>query len=180
MGTPPGKEKLMTNDLMDYEALVRDAYRVIVRKVLTRVAKTGLPGDHHFYVAFDTTAPGVSIPDFLSERFPEEMTVVLQHDFWGLEVDEDGFEVHLHFDGRPSQLIIPFDALTGFLDPSVQFGVKFQADDEIEFPDSDFSGESVPGLVPERDLDSSDEPEDTGDKEKKTGEVIALSKFRKD
>ena len=172
----------MTNDFMDYEALVRDAYRVLVRKVLTRVAKSGLPGNHHFYVAFDTTAPGVDIPDFLRQRFPEEMTVVLQNDFWGLEVDDGGFEVYLHFDGKPTRLVIAFDALTGFLDPSVQFGVKFQADDEVEFSDGDFGGQ--PALSHEHES-ASDAPQnsvfnDDESKEKKTGEVISLSNFRKD
>ena len=176
----------MTNDLMDYEALVRGAYRRIVQKVLTRVAKTGLPGDHHFFLSFDTTAPGVDIPDVLRLRFPEEMSIVLQHDFWGLAVDDDGFEVHLHFDGIPSRLVIPFASLTGFLDPSVQFGVKFDGGDEIEFPDGGFEGLST-NLVTTKDggqaggTDPSGVNEEgTKDTPRKTGEVIALKNFRKD
>ncbi len=181
----------MTVDLMDYEALVRDAYRLIVRKVLIRVAKTGLPGDHHFYVTFDINAPGVEVPDYLHARFPDEMTVVLQHDFWGLEVDDAGFEVQLHFDGKPTRLAIPFDALTGFLDPSVQFGVKFQGDDEIEFSVGDFAGHAgqSSNAAPDFTIGSDSETEaaqpdsaesDDEDTTNKTGEVIALSNYRKD
>jgi uncharacterized protein len=184
----------MTNDLMDYEAMVRDAYRVIVKKVLTRVGKSGLPGDHHFYIAFDTGAPGVDIPGFLRERYPQEMTIVLQNDFWGLEVDNLGFEVNLHFDGRPSRMVIPFDALTGFLDPSVQFGVKFDVDDntvsldEMGAPEPAGERSWADEYDKIRDEDAAsktkpqvDTPEDSDDKaEQKTGEVISLSNFRKD
>lgn len=173
----------MTNDLMGYEGLLRDAYRVIVRKVLTRVAKTGLPGDHHFYIAFRTKAPGVILPDFLRERHPEEMTIVVQHDFWGLEVDDDGFEIHLHFDRTPTRVVVPFDALTGFLDPSVQFGVKF--DDEMGM---DLGGETQAGY-PDRepgakshatdaDPEGDADPEDDGERE--TATVIAFDSFRKE
>ncbi len=167
----------MTNDLMGYEGLLRDAYRVIVRKVLTRVAKSGLPGDHHFYVAFRTNAPGVILPDFLRERHPEEMTIVIQHDFWGLEVDEDGFEIHLHFDRTPTRIVVPFSALTGFLDPSVQFGVKFE--DEMGM---DLTGETKaghPDLEGRAGPQASDaDSEDEGERE--TGTVIAFDSFRKE
>ncbi len=175
----------MTNDLMDYEELLHDAYRVIVRKVLSRVAKTGLPGEHHFYIAFRTKAPGVSLPDFLVERYPEEMTIVLQHDFWGLEVDEDGFEVHLHFDRKPTRMVIPFHALTGFLDPSVQFGVKFDDEDipgGTSQPRTGNSGLDFSGLATDADLElgnfEGDDQEDEGERE--TGTVIALDSFRKE
>lgn len=166
----------MTNDLMNYEEMVRDAYRVIVRKILTRVSKNGLPGDHHFYIAFRPSAPGVDIPDFLRARYPDEMTIVIQHDFWGLKVDEDRFEINLNFDRRPTRLIIPFEALTGFLDPSVQFGVRFQADDASDGPvDGSFDKPASPSEGAS--APQSDEHETADDDE---GKVIALDSFRKE
>ena len=97
----------------------------MVRKVLVDAAKNGLPGEHHFYIAFDTQAPGVRISSRLHEQYPQEMTIVLQHQFWDLTVDNDGFEVGLSFGGIPERLSVPFDAIKGFFDPSVQFGLQF-------------------------------------------------------
>jgi hypothetical protein len=111
---------------IDYEALVQDAMRGVVRTVLMRVAKSGLPGEHHFYVAFRTDAPGVSISKRLKEKYPEEMTVVLQHRFWDLIVSDKHFEVKLTFDSIPERLSVPFDAIKVFFDPSVPYGLQFE------------------------------------------------------
>ena len=111
---------------IDYEALVQGAMRGVVRTVLTRVAKSGLPGEHHFYVAFRTDAPGVSISKRLKEKYPEEMTVVLQHRFWDLIVKDEYFEVKLTFDSIPERLCVPFAAIKVFFDPSVPYGLQFE------------------------------------------------------
>jgi len=115
----------MPQDLIRYDLLVQEALKGVVRKILTDAAVTGLPGDHHFYVSFRTEDPGVRISQRLREKYPEEMTIVLQHQFWDLAVTEHTFEVGLSFSGIPERLLVPFDALTGFFDPSVQFGLKF-------------------------------------------------------
>ena len=114
---------------IDYHALAQDAMRGIVRTVLLRIAKTGLPGEHHFYIAFKTDAPGVVLSKRLREKYPEEMTVVLQHRFWDLLVADDRFEVKLTFDSIPERLVVPFAAIKVFFDPSVPYGLQF---DEVE------------------------------------------------
>jgi hypothetical protein len=119
---------------IDYEALQSDAMRGVVRAVLARTAKSGLPGDHHFYISFDTTVPGVSLSKRLKEKYPTEMTIVLQHRFWDLAVAEERFEVKLTFDGIPERLVVPFAALKVFFDPSVRFGLQFE--------DAELSGRS--------------------------------------
>jgi hypothetical protein len=115
--------------MIDYEALAQDAMRGVVRAVLARTAKSGLPGDHHFYISFDTQHPGVVLSKRLREKYPEEMTIVLQHRFWDLSVTEDRFEVKLTFDGIPERLVVPFAALKIFFDPSVRYGLQFEAPD---------------------------------------------------
>jgi hypothetical protein len=111
---------------IDYEALAQGAMRGIVRTVLGRVAETGLPGEHHFYIAFNTEAPGVVISKRLKQKYPEEMTVVLQRRFWDLTVTEERFEVKLTFDGIPERLSVPFTAVKVFFDPSVPYGLQFE------------------------------------------------------
>ena len=111
---------------IDYEALQSEAMRGVVRAVLARTAKSGLPGDHHFYISFDTTVPGVSLSKRLKEKYPTEMTIVLQHRFWDLIVTEERFEVKLTFDGIPERLVVPFAALKVFFDPSVRYGLQFE------------------------------------------------------
>ena len=119
-------------DLIRYDLLVQDALKGVVRKVLID-ARDGLPGEHHFYITFRTDFPGVRLSNRLRERYPQEMMIVLQHQFWDLNVTEHTFEVGLSFSGVPERLLIPFDALTGFFDPSVQFGLKFDSQgDEAE------------------------------------------------
>ena len=116
----------MPEDLIRYDILAQDALRAVVRKVLSEVSRTGLPGDHHFFISFATAAPGVRISSRLLDQFPEEMTIVLQHQYRDLTVTEHAFEVGLSFDGVPERLLVPFTALKGFLDPSVQFGLQFE------------------------------------------------------
>ena len=111
---------------IDYEGLAQGAMRGIVRTVLERVAQSGLPGEHHFYIAFNTEAPGVVISKRLKQKYPEEMTVVLQHRFWDLTVTEERFEVKLTFDGIPERLSVPFTAVKVFFDPSVPYGLQFE------------------------------------------------------
>jgi hypothetical protein len=115
----------MAQDLMRYDLITQDALRGVVRLALTRVAKSGLPGDHHFYIAFNTRHPEVRLSERLRARYPQEMTIVLQHQFWGLDVLDDRFEVDLSFDNIAERLSVPFAALKGFVDPSVQFGLQF-------------------------------------------------------
>lgn len=119
----------MSNDLIRYDLLVQNALKGVVRKVLTDAAKDGLGGEHHFYVSFRTDFPGVRVSNRLREKYPQDMTIVLQHQFWDLGVTEHTFEVGLSFSGVPERLLVPFDALTGFFDPSVQFGLKFEIGD---------------------------------------------------
>lgn len=111
---------------IDYEALAQDAMRGVVKSVLSIVAKSGLYGDHHFYIAFNTQAPGVSISKRLKDKYPVEMTIVLQHRFWNLEVADDKFEVKLTFDGIPERLVVPYRAVKVFYDPSVPYGLQFE------------------------------------------------------
>jgi len=119
--------------LIPYDEIVQDALRAVVGRVLGEVEATGtLLGDHHFYITFKTAMPGVSIPRHLSERFPDEMTIVIQHRFWDLKVEEDGFTVGLSFGGVPSTLVVPFSAVTQFHDPAVEFSLTFQANSAAE------------------------------------------------
>ncbi len=113
-------------DQIRYDLLTQQALRGVVRNVLADAAKKGLPGDHHFYISFDTHADGVRLSDRLRTQYPEEMTIILQHQFWDLAVSEQGFEVGMSFGGIPEKLFIPFVAIRGFFDPSVQFGLQFE------------------------------------------------------
>lgn len=117
-----------SDSLIPYDEIVQEALRAVVGRVLGQVESSGgnLPGNHHFYITFKTGAPGVSIPTRLKERFPDEMTIVLQNKFWELKVTEEGFSVGLSFNQIPSKLVIPFSAITAFVDPAVDFGLQFQ------------------------------------------------------
>ncbi|MBL28114.1 MAG: hypothetical protein CMM50_11270 [Rhodospirillaceae bacterium] len=162
----------MAKDLIDYKARMLDAMRGLVSRLLDDVARDGLPGEHHFYITFLTRYPGVEIPDSLLARFPEEMTIILQHQFWGLEVTEDGFFVTLSFSRQPQRLFVPFAAVTTFVDPSVQFGLQFkeEGDDAEPLPlDADDDGRSEE----ERIESESDEAPPAAEK------VVTLDAFRK-
>lgn len=117
---------MTTGPDIDYEAFQQDAMRGVVRAVLSQIVKTGLPGDHHFYISFLTQAPGVILSKRLKEKYPHEMTIVLQHRFWDLIVSEDRFEVKLTFDGIPERLVVPYRSIKVFIDPSVRFGLQFE------------------------------------------------------
>ena len=138
--TPP-------DSLIPYDEIVQEALRAVVGRVLGEVESTGgtLPGAHHFYITFKTDAPGVDIPDHLKQRFPDEMTIVLQNKFWDLTVTDTGFSVGLSFNQMPSKLIVPFSAITAFVDPAVDFGLQFHAtevddlQDELEEAGNDSS-----------------------------------------
>ena len=127
----------MATDLIRYDLLVQDALRGVVRTVLADAAKNGLPGDHHFFITFKTTAPGLRLSDRMRERYPEEMTIILQHQFWDLGVTDHAFEVGLSFSNKPERLLVPFAAITTFHDPSVQFGLKFDAVEETAGDDAE-------------------------------------------
>ncbi|MFG1372574.1 ClpXP protease specificity-enhancing factor SspB [Xanthobacter oligotrophicus] len=135
----------MSVDHIRYDLLAQEALRSVVRRVLQDVAKTGLPGEHHFYISFDTRAPGVRLSPRMLEKYPEEMTIVLQHQFWDLIVTDTTFEVGLSFGGIPERLLVPFSALKGFFDPSVKFGLQFElAANESEAEESDDSPFEAP------------------------------------
>jgi uncharacterized protein len=113
-------------DHIRYDLLTQQALRGVVRSVLADAAKKGLPGDHHFYISFDTRAEGVRISERLRTQYPEEMTIILQHQFWDMSVGETAFDIGLSFGGIPEKLTVPFEAINGFFDPSVQFGLQFE------------------------------------------------------
>jgi hypothetical protein len=122
------------NDRFHYDALVDDALRSVVRRVLTQVADKGLPGSHHFYISFRSTDPGVELPDYLRAKYPEEMTIVLQHQYWDLIVQNESFEVTVSFNKQQERIKVPFAALSAFVDPSVRFGLQFDRKDKAGGP----------------------------------------------
>ncbi|HYI40709.1 MAG TPA: ClpXP protease specificity-enhancing factor SspB [Allosphingosinicella sp.] len=136
------------DSLIPYDEIVQEALRAVVGRVLGEVETTGrLPGEHHFYITFKTAAAGVDIPRHLSERFPDEMTIVIQNRFWDLKVSEEGFEVGLSFNQAPARLVIPFSAITGFVDPAVNFALQFQATAEEGGPQAHEAAENDPPAV---------------------------------
>jgi uncharacterized protein len=169
----------MPEDLMRYDQLAQNALRGVVRDALRRVEKSGLPGDHHFYIAFNTQFPGVDIGERMSQRYPREMTIVIQHQYENLIVKEDRFEVELSFDNISEKLIIPFNAVKGFLDPAVQFGLQFEVVNIETAADADKkpSKRSVPKTTSvESEVETPDsEPEKSPEGPK----VVSLDAFRK-
>lgn len=123
------------NDRFHYDALVDDALRSVVRRVLRQVADKGLPGSHHFYISFRSTDPGVELPDYLRAKYPEEMTIVLQHQYWDLVIEEEFFEVTVSFNKQQEHIKVPFAALSAFVDPSVRFGLQFDRKDKGAAPE---------------------------------------------
>lgn len=187
----------MSEDQILYDALVLDALRGVVRAVLNRVQKRGVPGDHHFYVTFDTQAPGVNISKRLKDQYPQEMTIVLQHQFWDLYVFDDRFEVRLSFNTIPERLVVPFDAIRVFADPSVDFAMGLRSVmpekpapmEEAAVPPKGLPApvESLPPTALPKPLEAvgagEDKPqapaaEEQGT-ERKSAEVVSLDKFRK-
>ena len=147
---------------IDYGNLMHRAMRGLIQSVLQDVADHGLPGNHHFFITFDTRHPGVAIADWLHARYPEEMTVVIQHWFETLEVTDDGFSVTLNFGNSPEPLVIPFDAVRTFVDPSVEFGLRFETHDEEDDEEDD-----------------EDEADEAAPEKPHEAEVVSLDKFRK-
>ena len=187
----------MTIDHIRYDILAQNALRSVVRTVMADAAKNGLVGDHHFKISFDTTAQGVKISSRLREQYPQEMTIVLQHQFWDLEVGDEAFEVGLSFSGVPERLRVPFDAIVGFFDPSVEFGLQFatvvEEDDEEQGspppPKSEPAAKPAarklpskaatgPRAVPSPSAKDA-EPDGHPDKPSGGGEVVRLDRFRK-
>lgn len=147
---------------IDYGNLMHRAMRGLIQSVLTDVAEHGLPGAHHFFITFDTTHPDVQIADWLKERYPTEMTVVIQHWFENLVVTDEGFSITLNFGNNPEPMVIPFDALRTFVDPSVEFGLRFETQETDGDEDDD-----------EEDIEVAEEPE------RQAAEVVSLDQFRK-
>ncbi len=150
----------MAEDQIRYDVMTQNALRGVVRSVLEQIGRTGLPGEHHLYIAFDTHGPGVSVSSRLKQQYPEEMTIVLQHQFWDLEVTHDRFEVKLSFNNVPERLVVPFTEIKAFYDPSVQFGLQFGGhgaanDAERAISEAGADGAVLPGLLG-KDDDSED------------------------
>ncbi|PLW75528.1 SspB family protein [Cohaesibacter celericrescens] len=122
----------MSEDLIRYDILAQDALRGVVKTVLTEVSRTGLPGEHHFYITFNTHGTGVRISPRLLAKYPEDMTIVLQHQFWDMTAHEQAIEIGLSFDGIPEKLYIPYSAIITFIDPSVHFSLQFEVETDVE------------------------------------------------
>jgi uncharacterized protein len=169
----------MAQDLFQYEKMVETALRGVVREALERAARDGLRGGHHFYISFRTGAPGVIIPPQLLAKYPEEMTIVLQHQFWGLEVGEHAFSVTLSFSSRMEQLTIPFAAITTFADPSVKFGLQFQVPSAMSAePAEPALPAKAPTILPLSEQ-TGDTPRTDKEGERPAAEVVTLDRFRK-
>ena len=169
----------MSKDWLRYDRMVEDALRGVVRRALTEVSASGLPGDHHFYLTFRTGESGVQIAPALQAQYPKEMTIVLQHQFWGLEVNQDGFAVTLSFGGKHERLVVPYRSIVSFADPSVKFGLQFESSalGEGEAADTDTAAGRT---VTPKDLN--DLPrliEDKAAGSKSTAQIVALDAFRK-
>ena len=152
-------------DEIDYGNLMHNAMRSLIQDVLTEVKNNGLPGEHHFFITFDTNHAGVEMAPWLKDRYPTEITVVMQHWYDDLEVKDDGFSVTLNFGDTPEHLVIPYEAILTFVDPSVEFGLRFETNEEDEDTD-----EQKPTVSKESDKD---------DTKKETGQVVSLDNFRK-
>jgi len=150
---------------IDYGNLMHTAMRGLIKTVLKRVSETGLPGAHHFFITFDTREPGVEIADWLRERYPDEMTIVVQHWFENLEVGEDGFAITLNFGDAPEPLYIPYSAIQTFVDPSVEFGLRFESSDQEDEDPAEIDAESI-------EVEPEDEPHHDAD-------IVSLDSFRK-
>lgn len=174
----PGAHHVSDDVELDYDYMMQRALRYLMRDVLELVADVGdAPGEHHFYIEFLTGAPGVSIPDFLREDYPERMTIVLQHQFEQLTVEKTGFGVTLWFKGKEARLEIPFAAVTSFADPSVQFGLRFEPIEDDEASDDKAAEDSSDEPA---EAEAADKPDnDAGKKEKDGADIVSLDAFRK-
>lgn len=192
-------EEELPEDLIRYDVLTQEALRDVIRKVLLEVASSGLPGEHHFFITFRTDHPSVRLSARMRERYPEEMTIVIQHSFWDLKITDTYFEIDLSFDDVLERLRVPFSSLKGFFDPHVKFGVQFDAeyleaangDVEVVLEGSDDSGEveNLPQVAQSRDMAKSTKKSKSKSKKKKDGEqneqetsegaeIVSLDQFR--
>ena len=185
----------MAVDHIRYDILTQDALRGVVRQVLTDAAKKGLPGEHHFFITFDTKAPGVRLSARMREQYPEEMTIVLQHQFWDLKVSDDNLEVGLSFGGVPENLLVPLESIKSFFDPSIQFGLQFETIEETgaaapkpdkqdaqpkgkpRLPARHETKPPAPAAAPKPAAPAAAQTNDTADKP--AGEIVQLDRFRK-
>ena len=178
-------------DLIRYDILAQEALRGVVKKVLQEVARTGLPGDHHFYITFDTNYPGIRMSSRMKDKYPEEMTIVVQHQFWDLETTDNGFSIGLSFDNIPESLLIPFAAIRGFFDPAVQFGLQFDASEEELDDTAEDGDDTVSSLPSPPELKKIEKPAEEASSQAADGEaegeaeesasadVVSLDAFRK-
>jgi hypothetical protein len=170
------------SDSIDYGNKMHRAMRSLIAEVLEEVGRTGLPGEHHFFITYDTTHPDVAMAEWLFDRYPKEMTIVVQHWFDALSVGEDGFQITLNFGDSPEPLSVPFDAIRTFVDPSVEFGLRFETQDEdetandvVELPDLEEETDALPG---DEEEDAPD-PDNTGRETGREADVVSLDSFRK-
>lgn len=164
------------SDTFDYGNLMHRAMRGLIQTVLQEIAKNGLPGEHHFFITFDMQHPDVEIADWLADRYPEEMTVIMQHWFDNLEVTDDGFSITLNFGDNPESMYIPYDAILTFVDPSVEFGLRFETqdgEDEVEIE------EGTARFEPPKAAIKAKTDDDNKDAPKKDADVVSLDSFRK-
>lgn len=189
----------MTDDLIRYDVLTQEALRGVIRKVLEEVSIAGLPGDHHFFITFNTNFPGVRLSKRMREKYPDTMTIVIQHSFWNLQISDTGFEVDLTFNDIRERLRVPFAAVQAFFDPSVKFGLQFDIPADGDAADTGEDGEALPVEMPgtaaeedggiaapsDRESASAGGPKgssaagEESDDEEKTGEIVSLDSFRK-
>jgi hypothetical protein len=176
----------MSDQHFDYDQMIQEALKGVVVKILKDVSQNGLKGDHHYYVAFRTQDEGVKIPPQLKQRYSDEMTIVIQHRYWGLNIQDDYFEIGLSFDNKPELLVIPYDAIIGFVDPTAQFALQFDDANEVASNDTgladDLSSDSIvevgfkkAAIMPKGDISNEDKkrPPDN------TPKVVTLDTFRK-
>ncbi|MBT5374000.1 MAG: hypothetical protein HOI33_09220 [Rhodospirillaceae bacterium] len=177
----------MAIEPLQYDQMVEEALRSVIRRALAEIAEDGLSGKHQFYITFLTDFPGVDIPDHLHAQHPGEMTIVLEHQFWGLEVGAEAFEVTLSFNKANERLTIPFEAITAFADPSVKFGLQFQGQNstvqplpERELESAQETGSKIGGGKEKSSQSAKSKGKGESEKAPESGEVIALDAFRKD
>ncbi|MEL6957918.1 MAG: ClpXP protease specificity-enhancing factor SspB [Pseudomonadota bacterium] len=161
---------MSASDTIDYGPLMHKAMRSLIQEVMGRIERDGLPGNHHFFITFDTMHPDVEIADWLSDRYPGEMTIVIQHWFDNLSVSDQGFAITLNFGDSPEPLFIPYDAIKTFVDPSVEFGLRFETQDDDE---------DGPTLEPVEEAPMEEMVEPGPETEKKEADVVSLDQFRK-
>lgn len=163
----------MAKPVLNYEKMVEDAMRGVVREAL-KACIDGTPGAHHFFISFRTRFPGVELADYIRARYPDEMTIVLQHQYWGLDVTAERFEVTLSFNRIGERLVIPFAAITKFADPSAKWGMEFQVDAAAELPMSAYGTAEDPNTAPAPSSDNANVPQESGG-----AQVVTLDAFRK-